>query len=375
MPRVVVGVLSTVLVALLLPLPSIPAAAIVLAAGVDGESAPGQRNPARRGPEVSVIRTTGSLPADVVVQAANVVGVTAVAEVDTETVRLMDTSAGVGWASGFGVAFDLYGVDPATYADVVPAAGALDQLGDGEVVLSATAARQRGIGPGDWIALHDGRRLAVVGTIAAGLIDGAGGVVTRGTLQGRTRYALVAHGVSDGVPAALDAIVAPIPRTLVRTVGAAPWSIGWRTVASLTALEDALGPLPYRPAAGRSIVLGQAVDVVDAEVPILGRVRCHAAIIEPLRQALGAIEQDGLADLVDPTDYAGCHSPRLIAAGGPISRHAFGIAVDLNASTNGFGVAPTMDLRIVEHFSAAGFVWGGDWPVPDGMHFEWHPDA
>ncbi|MCP3853911.1 MAG: M15 family metallopeptidase, partial [Actinomycetia bacterium] len=31
----------------------------------------------------------------------------------------------------------------------------------------------------------------------------------------------------------------------------------------------------------------------------------------------------------------------------------------------------SMNARVVEIFSEHGFVWGGTWTRPDGMHFEW----
>jgi hypothetical protein len=50
--------------------------------------------------------------------------------------------------------------------------------------------------------------------------------------------------------------------------------------------------------------------------------------------------------------------------------HAFGLAVDLNVSTNLFGTRGDMDPRVVEIFEKWGFLWGGRWSQPDPMHFE-----
>ena len=50
-------------------------------------------------------------------------------------------------------------------------------------------------------------------------------------------------------------------------------------------------------------------------------------------------------------------------AGGSISRHAWGIAIDINTKSG----YPT---RIVEIFNSWGFAWGGTWTSPDEMHFE-----
>ena len=55
----------------------------------------------------------------------------------------------------------------------------------------------------------------------------------------------------------------------------------------------------------------------------------------------------------------------------PPSNHAYGAAVDINAPENPYGAAPTMDPRIVRIFEAHGFLWGGDFLIPDGMHFEY----
>ena len=61
---------------------------------------------------------------------------------------------------------------------------------------------------------------------------------------------------------------------------------------------------------------------------------------------------------------------------GTTSLHAWGLAVDLNASRNPQGSPPHQDLRLVHVMERHGFSWGGRWPtVPDGMHFEFHGDG
>jgi len=90
-------------------------------------------------------------------------------------------------------------------------------------------------------------------------------------------------------------------------------------------------------------------------VPLLGEVRCHREILGPLAAALGELEAAGLGGLVDAADYAGCFSPRLIGPGSGPSRHTWGLAVD----------------RLVEVMERHGFGFGGRWPVPDAMHFEY----
>jgi hypothetical protein len=113
-------------------------------------------------------------------------------------------------------------------------------------------------------------------------------------------------------------------------------------------------------------------NIVEASVPILGAVTCHRVMIPQLAGALAEIEEQGLASLIRPEDYAGCYAPRFIDRDPslPLSNHAFGLAVDLNSDTNALGTKGDMDPRIVEIFTKWGFEWGGYWARPDPMHFE-----
>jgi hypothetical protein len=115
-------------------------------------------------------------------------------------------------------------------------------------------------------------------------------------------------------------------------------------------------------------------NIVSAQVPIFrGNVICHRLLIPQLRGALQEVVDRGLADLIDPTQYGGCWVPRhiLFNPSRALSMHAWGLAVDFNVKGNEYGNRnPTMDPRIVEIFERWGFVWGGRWSTPDGMHFE-----
>ena len=104
-------------------------------------------------------------------------------------------------------------------------------------------------------------------------------------------------------------------------------------------------------------------------MPILGNTRCHRLMWGPLEGALNQIVDEGLANTLSVEDFkksGGCYAPRRISrfdAGGSISRHAWGIAIDINTKSS-------YHPRVVEIFNSWGFAWGGTWTSPDEMHFE-----
>ncbi len=111
-------------------------------------------------------------------------------------------------------------------------------------------------------------------------------------------------------------------------------------------------------------------NIVTASVPIFGTVTCHRLMIPQLRGALQAVKDAGLASTIH--SYDGCYVPRFIERNPThaISLHTWGIAIDIDASTNGRGTKGTMDPRVVQIFKQWGFRWGGDWSYTDPMHFE-----
>lgn len=110
-------------------------------------------------------------------------------------------------------------------------------------------------------------------------------------------------------------------------------------------------------------------NIQNKRMPILGITRCHRLMWEPLEGALNQILEEGLEEYLSIEEWrssGGCYAPRRINrfdAGGSISRHAWGIAIDINTKS---GYPP----RVVEIFNDWGFAWGGTWTSPDEMHFE-----
>jgi hypothetical protein len=115
-----------------------------------------------------------------------------------------------------------------------------------------------------------------------------------------------------------------------------------------------------------------AQNIVTAQIPVLGSVRCHRLMIPRLQAVFTEIEKRGFAHLIRRGEYGGCFVPRFIDRNPKksLSFHAFGLAIDFNVSSNRLGTRGDMDPRIVRLFEAAGFTWGGRWSRSDPMHFE-----
>lgn len=145
--------------------------------------------------------------------------------------------------------------------------------------------------------------------------------------------------------------------------------------AFLTAgsVGEAVGKFSYRVLDGGRIQPDQGwvdANIRTEDVPILGTVTCHRVMLPQLRGALRDVQLQGLADEINPDEYAGCYYPRFIANSTSLSLHSWGIAVDLNVPGNQRGTEGEMHREVVAIFKKWGFAWGGDWSFTDPMHFE-----
>jgi hypothetical protein len=97
----------------------------------------------------------------------------------------------------------------------------------------------------------------------------------------------------------------------------------------------------------------------------------HLALEGPLRRAFRLLVDRGLAG--EMRTFDGCFCIRKMKGGSGYSVHSWGLAVDFNAGSNGFGQKPTLSAEFVKCFAESGFEWGGLWTPDryrDGMHFQ-----
>jgi hypothetical protein len=117
------------------------------------------------------------------------------------------------------------------------------------------------------------------------------------------------------------------------------------------------------------------------------RLRVHRAIAPALRRTVRRLERAvSVAPKLGPVlrRPSGGFAVRPIAGTERPSAHAYGIAVDLDASRGEYwrwqrgGGAPRWHNRVpqavVDAFEAEGFVWGGRWYHYDTIHFEYRPE-
>ena len=71
--------------------------------------------------------------------------------------------------------------------------------------------------------------------------------------------------------------------------------------------------------------------------------------------------------------FGGSFAYRLKRGLNTLSMHAYGCAVDFDVERNGLG-DPTPHFAqcplVLDAFAGEGWVWGGRWSRPDGMHFQ-----
>jgi hypothetical protein len=221
--------------------------------------------------------------------------------------------------------------------------------------------------------------VTVVGVVADTAIGGAELAVDRATGGGlgvtTDRYVLLAHGGDrPGLEQRLRATLPADRAVRFRGPGETPFLRHGDAVLPQVLIKQRFGEFAYRPAPGDAFEQDpawQAENLVTVDLPIIGTARCHRLVVGALDGALREVVDANLAALVDPAGFAGCWNPRTTRGGTGISRHAWGVAVDLNAGANPTGLASVQDPRLVAVFARWGFTEGSRWLVPDAGHFEY----
>lgn len=275
---------------------------------------------------------------------------------------------------------DAIAIDPETYPPFAEAEdrAPLRRLAPGEAVVGATSAALHSWVPGDTVTLSGGTTVRITAVLTDASVGAAELVVpTTGAVAAgidTDRYVLVRpRATADATAAAVRAVADPARPLRVRIEGQTPYLRSSDSVLPQSRIKATFGEFAYvPPTAGRDLRQDPAwvaANIVDAEVPVLGRVRCHRDLVPALRGALRELADRNLAGLIQ--SYDGCYNPRLVTEGGSLSRHAWGAAIDLNFSGNRTGTASIQDPRLVEVMGRWGFASGDGWLVPDPGHFEY----
>lgn len=307
---------------------------------------------------------------------------------------------------GWRVPVAVTALDPVHHARVLGAAAAdaeaLASLDPGTVLLSVSGAGLRGVGPGGTLTiagrldLSRALTLTVAGVVPDALVNGAElavhledadalGLDTRETLLVRHRDdGPRPDGTTAGerVAADLTALWAATDRTdeerdaaelRVRALGD---DAGPRLILGAVAVKERFGEFAYRPTPDvREVAVDPAwldANLRTVRLPVIGGVTCHRLILDDLAAAVDELVAAGYADWLSPRRYAGCWYPRRIMVGrAALSRHTWGIAIDLNVdmAAPGLGAEPPDELIAI--MGRHGFRWGGDFTTPDNHHWEW----
>lgn len=285
--------------------------------------------------------------------------------------------------AGYRIPVSVLAIDPPDYLSLLgsehPDTELLALLRPGETLLSTSSAMLRRAGPGSRLDVAGVSDLLVIGVIDDALTSGAEIVVHADdstALGFRGPESLIVRHLVEGpsdVAALRQSILALDDEEEIRV-----WSRGGRVqlVLSLTQVKLRFGEFAYRFRPDqREIDIDPSFvtrNIMTEQVPLLGAVTCHRDILEDLRAALAEVEAAGLGEHVAPRRYGGCFVPRRIAVGrSSLSRHSWGIAIDLNVDFDlpGAGVVPPDAFLAImaEH----GFRWGGHFNTPDNHHYEW----
>ena len=284
-------------------------------------------------------------------------------------------------APGWAIPLDAVALAPAAHAPFVSLAdrSTVAALGPDQALLGATSAGLRRLGPGAVVELAGGGSVTIAGVVSDVAIGGAELAVDRGTGErlGVTvdRYLLAEYaGDRAALEDRLRSVVPGDTPVRFRGPGETPFLRHADAVLPQALIKERFGEFAYRPGGGDGFeqdAAWQAQNLVSVDLPIIGRARCHRGIVDALAGALAEAAAANLAALIDREGFAGCWNARTTRNGTSVSRHAWGVAVDLNFGSNPTGLASVQDPRLVAIFQRWGFTDGSRWLVPDAGHFEY----
>lgn len=96
----------------------------------------------------------------------------------------------------------------------------------------------------------------------------------------------------------------------------------------------------------------------------------HVVVVPRFYEALEILRKNDALHLVET--WGGCFNHRRKSgSSGDLSTHAWAAAIDVNPEGNERGRHGKQPWFLVWAFQKCGWVWGGEFTVPDPMHFQW----
>ena len=262
-------------------------------------------------------------------------------------------------------------------------------VASGQVLMGETAAKVRGAQVGDVLILRDRKFVMhpfTVGAIVADEFVNSGDLFMSSSAAVSLGEMPISRIAITNI-ASPSSVLAGLKKYGIRIGTEYRLRTSWDrnnpdgTLGTAT-VKKLLGEFSYRPTVGSSILVADSwtsrniawkMRYTDIK---LGN-NCHRIVAEAIQGALTEIRNARLSRFVDTQNsnrYGGCfvgRYNRLAGNFGAPSRHAWGMAIDINTNTNPQGGVPQMNCAVVRIFRKWGFAWGGNfWPA-DGMHFEY----
>ena len=345
---------------------------------------------------VSAIVAEEGLDATLLAQVAALDGVVATTPTRSATLGLFGSVAADGSVRdalprGMRIPVGVSAIDPVSYLDVLPGpVGAEDAalvrgLTPDDVLLSARSAALRGIGAGARIDVGGRTGLRVAGVVTDDVARGSEVIVHLAAAEELGfafggRDALLVRSAGDAALVALDELARRSEDADDGEVRVWHGGRGVRLVLPMVEVKERFGEFAFRLVLDqREVVVDPAFvaqHIVAERMPVIGTVRCHRLIMDDLRAAVDELIAAGYEEWLSPRRYAGCFYPRRIGFGREnLSRHTWGIAIDLNVDFSLPGAGPVPPDELIAIMGRHGFRWGGDFSTPDNHHFEWVGEA
>jgi len=136
------------------------------------------------------------------------------------------------------------------------------------------------------------------------------------------------------------------------------------------------GTFTYKDNPDGSIVIDPkwvASNIATIHTVVIPTIRCHVKVAKQLSAALSKIHMQGLGKMIKTYDGAWYGRHRRWDKRAGLSRHSWGVCIDLNYGSNPMGKYNYEMEPLAAIFSEMGWLWGNTWSpekYADPTHFE-----